>query len=164
MTAFSQTATPSVFFGHNATVKAWCNTGHHKTGTNPTQAQFDAANFIDGYNLYIDVQTQNQNSSAPDIYHNGAVKFSFITPMADTNYKVFVQCYGASNPLYPRFAHVLNSVQYPKTRQSFWVRFGYIVNTVAGAAGAPVGGRVGNQVMNILMWDNQFSSIGLVVI
>jgi hypothetical protein len=154
MTAFSQSATPSVFFGHNATVKAWCLLSNHQTAGTPTQAQFDATNFIDGYNMLLDVGTQTAQPG--NVTYSGALKFSFLTPMVDTKYKVFLQYYG-NVPLY---AHVLNSAKYPKTTTSFWVRAGFTI----GASTHPDSSRVTNQVGTIRLWSNAPVKMGVVVL
>lgn len=142
MTVFSS-AIPSVLHGHNATVKAWCLTGRVYSQT-VTQAAFDAVNFIDGYNLRLDLQTQtdggvgivaNSGSDSGAFTVSGALKFSFLTPMVDNRYKVFLQFYRDSNENQrTTFAHVLNSNRFPKTKDSFWVRTGW-VNTAGGAEG-----------------------------
>ncbi len=143
------------FLAHNRSVKAWCFTSNHKDGSTTTQASFDTRNFIDGYNLRLDAATQTANQ------YVGALKFSFITPMTDTNYKVFVSVYGNASPLYPQMAHALNSSVYPKTVNSFWVRVGFLASV---GTGAPVAsGRTNNQVTNIALWDNSNSNLGVVV-
>jgi hypothetical protein len=147
------------FFAHNNTVKAWCVTGNHII-TATTQADFDARNFVDGYNLRLDYATQTSMASGGGA---GALKFSFITPMSDTKYKVMVQAYGWTSPLYPQFAHVLNSALYPKTTTSFWVRVGFMCNS-ASTAPFSGSGRTSNQVHNIVLWSNAVSSLGVVVI
>jgi hypothetical protein len=141
--SFTNSSIPSVLFGHNASVKAWCLTGRAYSAT-ATQAAFDAMNFIDGYNLRLDVLTQtdggvaipaNSGSNSGDFTETGALKFSFLTPMADNQYKVFLQFYRDSNANQrTTFAHVLNSNRFPKTKESFWVRTGW-VNTGSGAQG-----------------------------
>lgn len=132
-------AIPSVLFGHNASVKAWCLTAREYSPV-LTQTAFDAVNFIDGHNLRLDVLTQTDggigvavNSSA--FVETGALKFSFLTPLSDNRYKVFLQFYRDSNANQrTTFAHVLNSPTFPKTRESFWVRTGW-VRTGGGGAG-----------------------------
>ena len=145
------------FFAHNNTVKAWCVTGNHRIST-ATQADFDARNFIDGYNLRLDYDTQ---TSMGNNGGTGALKFSFITPMLNTKYKVLVQPYGWTSPLYPQFAHVLNSDLYPKTTPSFWIRLGFFSST---GTNFPASGRTYNQPTNIVLWSNAASSLGVVVI
>jgi hypothetical protein len=157
MTAFSQTATPSVFFGHNATVKAWCLVSSHSVSGTPTQTQFDATNFIDGYNMLLDVGTQ---TAQPGNVYSGALKFSFLTPMTNTKYKVFLQSYGNSTSFCPVYAHVLNSIKYPKTTTSFWVRTGFTVGTTVHADPT----RVTNQVGTVRLWSNASVKMGVVVL
>jgi len=107
------------FFAHNGTVKAWCLTGR-AFSTTVTQEAFDAVNYIDGYNLRLSLTTQTYLAATnPDDYA-GALYFSFITPMVDTKYKVFLQFHNVNNLL--QDAHVLNSTTYPKTTAGFWVR------------------------------------------
>lgn len=157
MTAFRYTTFPSVLFGHNSTVKAWCVTGNF-TITTGGQPEFDARNFVDGFNLRLDYATQTQMSGN----YQGALKFSFINPLPTKDYKVFVQVYGNSSPQYPQMGHVLNSSLYPKTRDSFWIRAGFIAS--AGTPPISGHGRTRNQVHNIVLWGSAFSSIGVVVI
>lgn len=143
---------------HNRTVKAWCLTGNFIAGTNPTQSEFDAVNFVDGFNLRLDAATQLENTG--NLNYNSALKFSFITPMQDNKYKIFVRPYGSNPPL--QIAHALNSEQYPKTTGSFWIRVGFFV---VPSSGAPAqANRVNNQVTNISLWTSATSSIGVVVL
>jgi hypothetical protein len=144
------------FFAHNNTVKAWCLTSNHNIST-ATQADFDAKNFIDGYNLRLDYATQSSSSS-----FRGALKFSFITPMRDNKYKVLVQPYSSSS--IPTIAHALNSALYPKTTTSFWIRVGFFCNSTTGVVPQSGSGRVSNQVHNIVLWGNATASLGVVVI
>lgn len=133
MTAFSQTALPSVFFAHNSRVRAWCSTSFYQSSV-LTQAAFDATNFLDGFNLRMDVATQQLSG---DLQYSGALKFSFINPLPDNNYKVFVQPFFQPNSTVlgaPFVAHVLNSAAYPKTRDSFWVRMGFMVRPATTSA------------------------------
>lgn len=125
------------FLAHNSTVKAWCWTGTTTTGsaTSPSQVTVDAVSFIDGYNLRLDSVSHTNATAAAyptgDVYNGSAsgpyaaLRFSFITPMPDTKYKVFVQSSmaGAINQYIP-YAHTLNSSIYPKTTTGFWVRAG----------------------------------------
>jgi hypothetical protein len=60
----------------------------------------------------------------------GAIPFKFITPMPNTQYKIFCQprsC-GSPTPLH-MFTHALDTTQYPKTVNGFWVRFGFLINS-----------------------------------
>lgn len=136
MSVFSNSSISSVLFGHNASVKAWCLTARNLSSPE-TQTQFDAVNFIDGYNLRLDVETQmsggiairQTNDSIVNFSgtNSGALKFSFITPMPDNKYKVFLQFYRNNITQQTNtFAHVLNSATFPKTRNSFWVRTGLL--------------------------------------
>lgn len=138
MSVFSS-AISSVFFGHNASVKAWCLTARNFSSTANNTA-FRQTNFIDGYNLALDVDTQltggigvaQTNDVLVGGANSGALKFSFIDPMPDNKYKVFLQFYRDSNANQrTTFAHVLNSSTFPKTRESFWVRTG-LVDTTTG--------------------------------
>jgi hypothetical protein len=152
MSAFGS-AIPSVLFGHNASVKAWCLTGRNYAAAG-TQAAFDAVNFIDGYNLYLDLETQTSGGvnvpvTTTDLVESGALKFSFITPMSNNKYKVFLQFYrDSSADQRPTYAHVLNSSKFPKTTTSFWVRTG-VVRTGAGGAQAAENNRILGLRMNI---------------
>jgi hypothetical protein len=119
----------SFLFAHNSRVRAWCSTSFYQSGT-LTQAAFDATNFLDGFNLRMDVATQQLSG---DLQYSGALRFSFINPLPDNQYKVFVQPFfqpGSTILGAPFVAHVLNSVAYPKTKQSFWVRLGFMVRPV----------------------------------
>jgi len=153
-------------FGHG-NIKAWCLTGNFIFPDIAAQSQsaqqiaFDGINFVDGHNLYLDETTQISSS---DTIYEGALKFSFVTPLETDTYKVFVKAYGlvSANPKYPQFAHVVNSARYPKTKESFWIRMGFLANPTGQTD--PVGGRSGNQVMNVSLWSaGAQSSLGLVV-
>jgi len=145
------------FFAHNNTVKAWCLTSNH-TSITATQADFDAKNFVDGYNLRLDSATQTSTTT-----FKGALKFSFITPMRDNKYKVLVQPYSTQNIL--TIAHALNSALYPKTTTSFWIRVGFLTNSTSGVASQSGSGRtLDNQIHNIVLWGNALASLGVVVI
>ena len=118
------------FFAHNNTVKAWCATRltHDGTLSAMTQAAFDTLNFLDGYNLRLDVATRNSYSVATaqnDLY-NGAIYFSFINPLPNNKYKVFAHvgsCYTNGLPdARIMLCHCLNSSEYPKTTSGFWMR------------------------------------------
>lgn len=143
------------FIGTGSTVKAWCLTARTVAATN-TQTDFDDANFIDGYNLRLDVHSQTYlvTSGVGTNAYDGAVRFSFIEPMPDTRYKVFLQHYNWSDD--PLYAHVLNSATHPKTTNSFWVRCGII----RGAGATP------DQNNEVLGWrfGVRVSQLGVIVI
>ncbi len=120
-------STRTILFGGSA-IKAWCLTGFSSNLTS-------VGNFVNGYNLTLDdtlltaqraaTGTSQQGSST------GAIPFKFITPMQNTNYKIFVQP-RTNGPVYAEngrgfFCHALNTTQYPKTRNGFWVRFGMVI-------------------------------------
>lgn len=164
MSAFSNSSISSVLFGHNASVKAWCLTAR-EFSANTSQTAFDAVNFIDGYNLRLDVQTQTDGgigvaATGNGFVETGALKFSFLTPMADNRYKVFLQFYRDSNANQrTTFAHVLNSVRFPKTINSFWVRTGWV--RTGGAVGEA------NRILGIRMGQSSpllSANLGVVVI
>lgn len=148
-------AIPSVLFGHNASVKAWCLTGRNYSPT-ATQPAFDAVNFIDGYNLRLDVDTQltggiGSAATSVDVL-SGALKFSFLNPMPDNKYKVFLQWYVDSTTSQETpFAHVLNSSKFPKTVESFWVRTGLPSFVASGSSEANriIGIRFGIRIANL---------------
>lgn len=145
----------SGLFKHNAYVKAWCLVSNHSSSST-TQYRFSEKNFIDGHNLYIDAVTLTAAVSQVA----GAIKFSFVNPMPDTKYKIFVQPYFADTLV--SLAHALNSPHYPKTRDSFWVRTGYFAtNGIPAPSGT---GRTNNQLVNRRIWDDALFSIGVLVI
>lgn len=170
MSAFNSSI-PSVLFGHNATVKAWCLSGREYSATT-TQDAFDAVNFIDGYNLRLNLETQTTGgigvaAISNALLESGALKFSFITPMVDTKYKVFLQLYRDSSDtsaagLYnTTFAHVLNSSKFPKTKEYFWIRTG-VVRTGGGGSGEI--GRVLGSRTGIFATSFTRVNIGVVVL
>jgi hypothetical protein len=113
----------------NSTVKAWCHTGVSNVATTSfTTNKWDAANFVDGYNLRLD--PSNWVSPGAINVLGKALKFSFITPMRDTKYKIFIQPVflhngdNGSGISIPAYAHALNSTQFPKLTTSFWIRLG----------------------------------------
>ena len=119
----------TAFFAGGQSIKAWCLTGFNGTLAGPS-----VSNFINGYNLTFDdaaysAQVAATTSSQQGI-STGAIPFKFVTPMPTKNYKIFVQPRTVSiNTLYSEngrafFAHALNTSQYPKTVNGFWVRFG----------------------------------------
>jgi hypothetical protein len=148
----------------DATPKAWCVVSHHTTAATPTRASFDEKNFVDGYNLYISPDSQTSTVGGTDLNYNGAIKFSFVTPMPNNRYKIFVNAYRSSGYL-PFMCHALNSVQYPKTRDSFWVRAGYWLSGIPGVNDPPIGsGRTKNQIANIRLWSNGSGILGVYVL
>lgn len=164
-------------FAHNSTVRAWCVTTNHTRPQAMTQNEFDNLNFLDGYNLRLDVATQNNPitgalDTGSNLYYTGALKFSFITPMDSPQYKVFVSAYGygpasAGTPgvgKYPQLAHVLNSTVYPKTRESFWVRVGFFPSVAGSARPAGSGRLYDNQMTNIKLWGSGVTRMGMVVV
>jgi hypothetical protein len=91
----------------------------------PTTNRWDNQNFIDGYNLRLD--PSNWISPGASNALGKALKFSFITPMRDTKYKIFIQPVVTNIFIaesYPAYAHALNSTQFPKLTTSFWIRLG----------------------------------------
>lgn len=166
-------------FAHNSTVKAWCMVTNHKPyplDQLSTQNQFNECNFLDGYNLLFDAETQKNPITGvfpetyPLGYFTGALKFSFITPMDSPHYKVFVSAYGygpgsAALGRYPQLAHALNSSAYPKTQNSFWVRLGWFANAIGNAPRPPGSGRsYDNQVCNFKLWASGITRLGVVVV
>ena len=145
------------FFAQNSTVKAWCHTAVFNPNiVPPTTNRWDNQNFIDGYNLRLD--PSNLISGGVDALGK-ALKFSFITPMRDTKYKIFIQ------PVYvlriirvPVYAHALNSTQFPKLTTSFWIRLG-IPKQADSAANLNV-----NQVRAVTFDSNSITQIRVVVL
>ena len=113
----------------NSTVKAWCHTGVSNVSTTSfTTNKWDNATFVDGYNLRLDPSNWITPGASDAL--GKALKFSFITPMRDTKYKIFIQPVflhrggsGSGIPI-PAYAHALNSTQFPKLTTSFWIRLG----------------------------------------
>jgi hypothetical protein len=131
-------------FANTATVKAWCVTSFSTGaplssgwGSQGTAAQMTERNFIDGYNLgwddaaYLAMYNLDNNSST------GALPFKFVTPLETDQYKIFVQPKIVGNDAQykqlPYFAHALNTRQYPKTKNGFWIRYGQGGNSTAFA-------------------------------
>ena len=114
--------------GKGQTVRGWC-----LTGFNPT-APYLRNNHINGYNLILDdvkfaASPAVTSGTSQQGLSTGAIPFRFITPMPNTQYKIFCQprsC-GSLIPLH-MFTHALDTTQYPKTVNGFWVRFGYLIN------------------------------------
>jgi len=135
--------------GGGQTVRAWCLTGFSAQARdgNVSTGTMTANNFINGYNLIFDDIAYNAQLNATTTSQTGistgAIPFKFITPMPDTRYKIFVQPRTVSNSnVYSDdgrafLAHALNTTQYPKTVNGFWVRFGMMIrgndNNGAGA-------------------------------
>lgn len=141
----------------NSTVKAWCHTGVFNVATTSfTANKWDNANFVDGYNLRLD--PSNWISPGGSDALGKALKFSFITPMRDTKYKIFIQpvfLYRGSI-LIPAYAHALNSTQFPKLTTSFWIRMGIPVQADVTATA--------NQVRAITFESASIIQIRVVVI
>ena len=146
-------AMPVPFLSHGANVKAWCLTGNFVSST-VTQTMFDQTNFVDGFNLRMSLDTQSQTGQ---VNYTKAIKFSFITPMENDKYKVFISVYGATPR--PHLVHVLNSAQYPKTRDYFWVRVAHFPEIASSTTG-----RKGNQAVNLRLWNGATTRMGVVVI
>lgn len=150
----------SPFF--HTTPRAWCVVSNHLVSGTATRAAFDERNFIDGYNLYIDKDSQNYTTT--NVNFTGAMKFSFVTPMPNNKYRIFVNSYRTGTGTLPFMCHALNSAQYPKTRESFWIRQGYWL-TGSGVNDPPSGSpRTKNQIQNLRLWGNGNSVIGVYVL
>jgi hypothetical protein len=145
------------FFAQNSTVKAWCHTAVVNPNiVPPTTNRWDNQNFIDGYNLRLD--PSNLISGGIDALGK-ALKFSFITPMQDTKYKIFIQpMYALWTIRIPVYAHALNSTQFPKLTTSFWIRLG-TPKQADGAANLNV-----NQVRAVTFDFNSTCQIRVVVL
>lgn len=127
----------TLVFGGSA-IKAWCLTGFSSNLTS-------VGNFVNGYNLTLDdtllIAQRAVNGSTQQGLSTGAIPFRFIIPMQNTKYKIFVQprTNGSVYAVDGRalFCHALNTTQYPKTRNGFWVRFGMMIrgNDDTGAGG-----------------------------
>lgn len=134
---------PPLVSSHGS-VKAWCVTRllHDTTTEEMEQPAFDELNFLDGYNLRLDVATKNNFEENSKLWGNVvldfAVNFSFITPMPNNKYKVFLKVGGGwtgridtSGPPIPTpwqnssvlwTTHVLDGPLYPKRSTGFWAR------------------------------------------
>jgi len=145
------------FFAQNSTVKAWCHTGVFNPNiVPPTTNRWDNQNFVDGYNLRLD--PSNLISGGADALGK-ALMFSFITPMRDTKYKIFIQpVYVLRSTRVPVYAHALNSTQFPKLTTSFWIRLG-TPKQADGAANLNV-----NQVRAVTFDLNSITQIRVVVL
>jgi len=145
------------------TPRAWCVVSNHATIATPTRASFDETNFVDGYNLYISADSQTSTVGGTNTTHQGAIKFSFVTPMPNNRYKIFVNAYRQAG--LPFMCHALNSPQYPKTRESFWVRVGYWLSGAPGVNEPVAGsGRTKNQIGNVRLWSNGSTILGVYVL
>ncbi len=150
----------STLFGHAAGVRAWALVSNHNKGAN--QSQWNDANFLDGYNLYLDLASRNVGTAVGDGSgkFDGALKFTFVTPMPDNKYKVFV----SSGPIKDAaLAHVLDSAVYPKTKDSFYVRVGTLHNTGLNTNIPAAASRSHNQITTATLWSSAGTSLGLVV-
>ncbi len=138
----------SSFFSSNASVKAWALFAFGTPPSLPIPSSYsnaslgavNAANFVNGFNLVIDQDkylalASSAYTSTMDIqtfYSIGAIPLRFITPMPNDKYKIFVQpkLVGDASPNENVvLAHALNTPQYPKTKEGFWVRFGQNTRT-----------------------------------
>jgi len=116
--------------GSGQTVRAWC-----LTGFNPVASVLHN-NHVNGYNLTLD-DVKYLSVTAPYGSQQGlstaAIPFRFVSPMPDARYKIFVQPrlvnYGTLYPYKGLFTHALNTPQYPKTVNGFWVRFGLMIDS-----------------------------------
>lgn len=150
----------STLFGHAAGVRAWAIVSNHNRGAD--QAEWNTANFLDGYNLYLDLASRNVGTSvgAGSGKFDGALKFTFVTPMPDNKYKVFVSTGPGKDAA---LAHVVDSAAYPKTKNSFYLRVGtWHPNSISSAAISATG-RTHNQITTANLWSSAATSLGLVV-
>jgi hypothetical protein len=118
----------SAFLG-GVSIKAWCLTGFNSDLGGPT-----VRNFINGYNLTFDDAAYSAQVAVTSLSQQGistgAIPFKFVTPMANNKYKIFA----SAKTVGPQYAengrgllcHALNTSQYPKTVNGFWVRFGMV--------------------------------------
>ena len=110
--------------GKGQTVRGWC-----LTGINPL-TPYLRNNHINGYNLILDDGKFATNGTSQQGLSTGAIPFRFITPMPNTQYKIFCQPRSCGSPIpLHMFTHALDTTQYPKTVNGFWVRFGYLINS-----------------------------------
>ena len=110
--------------GKGQTVRGWC-----LTGINPL-TPYLRNNHINGYNLVLDDGKFATNGTSQQGLSTGAIPFRFITPMPNTQYKIFCQPRSCGSPIpLHMFTHALDTTQYPKTVNGFWVRFGYLINS-----------------------------------
>ena len=150
----------STLFGHAAGVRAWALVSNHNRGAN--QSAWNDANFLDGYNLYLDLASRNVGTAVgvDNGKFDGALKFTFVTPMPDNKYKVFVSSGPGKDAA---LAHVLDSAAYPKTKDSFYVRVGTWHNTGLNTNIPAAASRSHNQITTTILWASASSSLGLVV-
>lgn len=127
--------------GKGQTVRGWCLTGFNPVST------YLRNNHINGYNLVLDevkfAASPAVTSGGQQGLSTGAIPFKFITPMSNTQYKIFCQprsCGPLSTPLH-MFTHALDTTQYPKTVNGFWVRFGYLINSASDAYASAITNR-----------------------
>ena len=121
--------------GKGQTVRGWCLTGFNSNAASGYPlAPYLRNNHINGYNLVLDdvkfAASPAVTSGTQQGLSTGAIPFKFITPMPNTQYKIFCQprsCGTLTTPLH-MFTHALDTTQYPKTVNGFWVRFGYLIN------------------------------------
>jgi len=119
-------------FGGGQSVLGWCLTGFNSGLPGPS-----VSNFINGYNLTFDdaayTEQRQSTTTSQQGKCTGAIPFKFVTPVSHNKYKIFVQprTVGAvySDDGRAFFAHALNTNQYPKTVNGFWVRFGMLLRT-----------------------------------
>ena len=119
-------------FGGGQSVLGWCLTGFDSGLPGPS-----VRNFINGYNLTLDDAAYTEQIERTTLSQQGistgAIPFKFVTPVSHVGYKIFVQPrtvgtqYSDSGRAF--FAHALNTNQYPKTVNGFWVRFGMMIRT-----------------------------------
>lgn len=150
----------STLFGHAAGVRAWAIVSNHNSGAN--QAEWNNTNFLDGYNLYLDIASRSVGNSvgAGSGKFDGALKFTFVTPMPDNKYKVFVSTGPGVNAA---LAHVVDSAAYPKTKDSFYLRVGTWHSTGLNANVPSAASRTHNQITAATLWSSATTSLGLVV-
>jgi len=122
--------------GKGQTVRGWCLTGFNpNAATGYPLAPYLRNNHINGYNLVLDdakftASPVITSGTSQQGLSTGAIPFKFINPMPNTQYKIFCQprsC-GSPTPLH-MFTHALDTTQYPKTVNGFWVRFGLLINS-----------------------------------
>ena len=135
--------------GKGQTVRGWC-----LTGFNPA-SPYLINNHINGYNLVLDevkfaASPAVTSGTSQQGLSTGAIPFRFITPMPNTQYKIFCQprsCGSTNNPLH-MFTHALDTTQYPKTVNGFWVRFGYLISTADTFAGSLTNSVAYGEILN----------------